>query len=282
MPSPKMLNIGCGTTHHPDWINLDVSSSDPSVLPVDINKGLPFSSDSITVCYSSHLLEHLDKVGARYFVAECVRVLNSGGVIRLAVPDLENIAREYLRVLDLVLAGDKTRKSDYDWIMLELYDQTFRNHSGGEMATYLFDEHLPNEKYVIARCGMEAEKLIKFGRQRKTQADSGTIGQKVSWLSKAYRLIRDSNQRRETFLKFFLKDEYDALQIGRFRKGGEVHQWMYDRFSLACLLEQAGFVDVKICVASESRIPEYEKYALDALNGVVRKPDSIFIEASKP
>jgi hypothetical protein len=57
---------------------------------------------------------------------------------------------------------------------------------------------------------------------------------------------------------------------------------MYDRYSLKRLLENTGFVNVKICTANESRIPVYEKYSLDVLSGIVRKPDSLYIEGSKP
>jgi hypothetical protein len=77
------------------------------------------------------------------------------------------------------------------------------------------------------------------------------------------------------------KSARKSFQDGVFRSSGEIHQWMYDRFSLKRLLEQAGFMNVEICTATESRIPEFEKYSLDALNGIARKPDSIYIEASK-
>lgn len=278
MPNPKMLNIGCGATHHPDWINLDVSSHEPSVLSVDINNGLPFSSDSITVCYSSHLLEHLDKEGARYFLAECIRVLKSGGVIRLAVPDLEGIAREYLRLLEVVATGDKTRESDYDWIMLEMYDQTVRNYSGGEMARFLENLNVDDRPLVKSRIGVEAENFWAEQIVLK-QSWSSDSAQKKLW-----------NYLKSFYMKFvgwvvYLlagKAARRSFQVGIFRSGGEVHQWMYDRFSLKRLLERAGFVNVKICAATESRIPVYEKYSLDALNGVARKPDSMYVEASKP
>ena len=278
MPLPKMLNIGCGATHHPDWINLDVSSTEPSVLPVDINNGLPFSSDSITVCYSSHLLEHLDKEGARNFLAECTRVLKSGGVIRLAVPDLEGIAREYLRLLDVVAAGDKTRESDYDWIMLEMYDQTIRNDSGGEMAHFLDNLDVADRPFVKSRIGAEAENYWAERLAPKRSLAGPSIKKRL--LS----FIKTFHMKFVGWVVLLLagKSARRSFKAGIFRSSGEVHQWMYDRFSLKRLLERAGFVDVKICTATESRIPEFEKYSLDALNGVARKPDSMYIEASKP
>ena len=35
-----------------------------------------------------------------FFVRECFRVLRPGGLLRLAVPDLEDIARAYLKTLE--------------------------------------------------------------------------------------------------------------------------------------------------------------------------------------
>lgn len=272
-----MLNIGCGSTHHPDWINLDISSSDPAVLSVDINKGLPFAPNSITICYSSHLLEHLDKAGAQHLLDECMRVLTSGGAIRLAVPDLERIAREYLRLLDAVANGDKKRESDYDWIMLEMYDQAVRNQSGGEMANFLENLDVDDKAFVKSRIGFEAENYWN-GRRALKQSLSGISMHSLRNRMKALKV------RLVGWIIFLLggKSARRSFHAGLFRSSGEVHQWMYDRYSLTRLLRQAGFVNVKICTATESRIPEYEKYDLDSLNGVPRKPDSIYIEASKP
>jgi predicted SAM-dependent methyltransferase len=39
--------------------------------------------------YASHVLEHLDKSEARLFLKEAARILAPGGIIRLAVPDLQ-------------------------------------------------------------------------------------------------------------------------------------------------------------------------------------------------
>ncbi len=71
------------------------------------------------------------------------------------------------------------------------------------------------------------------------------------------------------------------FKIGKFRLGGEIHQWMYDRYSLSELLNKVGFVDIKVCSAFESEIPNWQNYQLETINGVVRKPDSLFIEAKK-
>jgi hypothetical protein len=70
--------------------------------------------------------------------------------------------------------------------------------------------------------------------------------------------------------------------LGQFRLSGEVHQWMYDRFSLPRLLRQAGFQRVTRQTAHTSAIPGWPQYRLDTEpNGAVYKPDSLFMEATK-
>lgn len=278
MPASQMLNIGCGATYHPDWINLDVSPVDPNVLAADISSGLPFSSEFAAVCYSSHVLEHLDKAGARNLIAECFRVLEHGGVIRLVLPDLEALVREYLRVLDAVMSGDGTRELDYDWIMLELYDQTVRNSSGGEMARFLANLNEKDQFFVRSRIGAEAENF--WAPKQTSPSELNALMDRIR-LGKLFKLSRETLAGWLVYL-IAGKSAFRSFRRGIFRDSGEVHQWMYDRYSLKRLLDQAGFVNVKICAADESRIPEYEKYSLDVLSGIVRKPDSLYIEAAKP
>ena len=71
------------------------------------------------------------------------------------------------------------------------------------------------------------------------------------------------------------------MQVGAFRSNGEIHQWMYDSYSLSHLLRKVGFEQIKVCSAFESRILNWEKYELDTVDGEIRKPDSLFIEATK-
>jgi len=73
-----------------------------------------------------------------------------------------------------------------------------------------------------------------------------------------------------------------ATEIGRFRLSGEVHQWMYDRYSLAKLLTEAGLQSPKQRTATTSGLAEWARFNLDATaDGVPIKPDSIYMEAVK-
>jgi hypothetical protein len=76
---------------------------------------------------------------------------------------------------------------------------------------------------------------------------------------------------------------YEVLQRGRFRRSGEVHQWMYDRQSLRDLLTTAGFTRFRLVAAGESGIPGWDDDCLDTQSdGTPAKPDSLYAEAIRP
>ena len=272
------LNCGCGQRFHVEWTNIDSVSRGASVLVHDLKKGIPFPAQSFEVVYHSHLLEHFAKADADGFLRECFRVLRPQGILRVAVPDLEQIARTYLLALEQADAGSAEWAASYEWMMLELYDQTVRHRSGGEMATYLLQESVPNQTFIFKRVGYEAMQLIERASQKRLNSQkarsksSRRLCQRmVSW-----------KYWREQLIKRLLGADYKALQIGRFRQSGEIHQWMYDRYSLRVMLERCGFINVTPRSATDSAIPHWAEFQLDTdSNGVVYKPDSLFMEAVK-
>jgi hypothetical protein len=54
---------------------------------------------------------------------------------------------------------------------------------------------------------------------------------------------------------------------------------MSDRFSLSELLKGCGFRNPIVRTAFDSAIPDWSEFRLDGENGIVRKPDSLFMEA---
>jgi ubiquinone/menaquinone biosynthesis C-methylase UbiE len=50
---------------------------------------LPLADASADVVYTSHMVEHMTRDEARQFLAEARRVLRPGGVLRIAVPDID-------------------------------------------------------------------------------------------------------------------------------------------------------------------------------------------------
>lgn len=279
MGNEKLLNIGCGETLHPRWVNVDIVASMPGVHAHDVRCGLPYADHIFDACYCSHMLEHVMKDQARVIVGEAYRVLKKGGIARFVVPDLEQIARLYLKTLEDVTSGQGEREADYDWMILELFDQTVRSLPGGEMGVYLSDPALPNKAFIEGRIGLEAERVWRRNLiPRRAHIWAKLKSMKASWFVRQLRIELAGFLLRISASASAKK----AFREGLFRESGEIHRWMYDRFSLHRLLSQAGFSGVKVCNADESAIPDFNSYDLDVCEKIVRKPDSLYMEAVKP
>lgn len=253
---PLMLNLGCGKCYDTaDWVNIDFITAGNEVISHDLRKALPVSSDICDVVYSSHVLEHFSRSEARAFLKECNRVLRPGGVLRIVVPDLEMIARLYLKYLDGAATGDTEAAARHEWMTIELLDQLTRERSGGEVLRYWQRKPIPAMDFVIERTGEELKRFI-----------SATKGIKKS----------------STIPSTADVDQVAEAKFLKFRATGENHKWMYDRVSLAALLERTGFTKVRQCNAGESAIKSFADYHLDTNpDGSIRKPDSLFVEATK-
>jgi len=273
----KLLNIGCGTTYHPAWTNIDLEPASRDVMRHHAGRPLPFGAGSFDACYCSHMLEHLSQDEARQLLSDVHRVLKPGAVLRIVVPDLEGIVRAYLKALDQALSSPKGyEQARYDWIMLELVDQLVRAESGGRMAEFLKRCPLPLRELVTSRIGCEAEQF--WANEQQGRGLARFYGKSPAWFADKGRFLLVCCFARLIGGKRGLM----AVKEGWFRTSGEVHRWMYDRFSLGRLLEQAEFKDVVVCDAERSRIANFASYRLDAIYAVVRKPDSLFMEGVRP
>lgn len=274
-PARQMLNIGCGKTSHPAWHNLDLQPRsggrryDARVEP------LPFPDGGFDVVYHSHLLEHLPHERALPFLTECRRVLKPNGLLRMAAPDLEKIARSYLKNLDDGWRGDDRARERHAWLRLELFDQMVREQSGGAMIDAIKNADAETRAFVVERLGAEAKSILQQVKQPKVEQPPAQEAPRSLW----QRLFTNW---RERWLRWVLGSDYESLQLGRFRRGGEVHLAMYDRLALRDLLAAAGFRDIRCVEADESAIPGWKDFHLDTEpDGAVRKPDSLFMEATR-
>lgn len=266
----KKINLGCGLRFHNDWINVDFIKTGEDVIACDLTKGIPFSNSEFDVVYHSHILEHFAKDKAPLFLKECYRVLNSSGIIRVVVPDLEQIIKEYTINLNSALQDNLSFK--YDCTMMELFDQFSRKSSGGMMREFIKNAKQDEVNYIYERLGKEASLIREASLNEKKQS-----------LYKKFNSILNLKKWNNLFLKIILsKDNYQMLEIGRFVSSGENHLWMYDKYSLKRLLEDVGFKNVIIKKSTDSSIENWSSYCLDAdKNGVSHKPDSLYIEAVK-
>lgn len=88
------LHIGCWKRFFPGWINIDLANYE-HIHWHDV-KRLPFQDNTCDVVYSSHMIEYYDRMEIIETLIEWQRVLKVGGVLRLAVPDFEAMAKLYV------------------------------------------------------------------------------------------------------------------------------------------------------------------------------------------
>lgn len=110
---PNRLHLGCGNNRFEGWINADIQPS--SELIVFMERCLPFPDASLSRIYSEHVLEHVPYEVGLGFLKESLRVLEPGGVIRVAIPDLEDLVEGYARK-DWRTRFDWTQWPDYSFL----------------------------------------------------------------------------------------------------------------------------------------------------------------------
>jgi predicted SAM-dependent methyltransferase len=280
MTTELLVNLGCGSRIHPAWCNLDLHASVPGVTECDLTKGIPLPNGSAKAVYSAAVLEHIRRPDVAGFLSEICRVLQPGGWLRIAVPDFEKQVNAYQDALRRAMAGEPGAAEDREWMIIEIADQLGRDCSGGAMAAYFADGGPTNLAFVCNRIGGEGRQLARdladrdfssspdLRKSRQNQVRGRGIGR---WLLKL--LLRSKD----------LESDLAALEVGRFRLfSGEVHQWVYDQWSLRKLLEANGFASLQVKQHGISEIPEWRRFNLEIdVDGVIQKPDLLIVEGRK-
>jgi len=288
--SDVKVNLACGRTYVRDggWVNLDYSPANADIVQADLLGSLPFSSGSAALVYCSHFLEHIPRTRVAGFLSECWRILSPGGVIRLVLPDLEEMCQEYLAQRK---AGDHEKA---DFVVVEMIDQAVRLRSGGELGAlyhrYAADPSHHGEMidYVRARNGEQLrpgvgpDHDVGNGPRGPTQADPRT-----RLLSRLVQLPERVRRRAgNAWFRWLLRQLPPAFREQNISLAsvGERHHWLWDLHQLSQALRAAGFETVERCGCATSRIPNFPFYPLDIDDdGRPRKgAESMYVEASKP
>jgi SAM-dependent methyltransferase len=277
----KKLNLACGGVYitSNDWINLDYVSSDTHVQAANLLETLPFESNSISLVYSSHFFEHIPLHQVPSFLRECHRVLEPGGVIRLVLPDFEEMCREYLSQLD---RGDYTKAK---LCVIDIVDQCVRLESGGELAKIY-------RKYSQDLAGNDQIRDYLYSRNGQYLPLSSALSQSTR-SSKLINLLTKPN----LFIKKFIY-QLDRVRINilisllpkAFREQnvslasiGERHHWLWDYYQLKCLLDEVGFNNVQRWDFNTSQIDDFPFQPLDANSDKQPRKgqQSMYLEAMK-
>jgi len=277
MSTAALLNLGCGRRFHRAWTNLDFAPASPDVIAHDLSKPLPFESNHFAMVYCSHVLEHFDRESGERFLIECVRVLRPGGTLRVVVPDLELLAKNYIERLATARLAPLDEKTiqRYQWSLLHLVDQMVRTKPGGAMLEFLRSDKSIDLDDLSRVAGSEIVGYVRTKHAATCPNGNHAPTRFHQLLSGIIGSMRGLVAPRSL--------SPHAISEARFRATGEVHRWMYDEFSLSELFQNVGVRDVVRCSATTSRFHDWAAFHLDSEpDGVVYKPESLFLEGSKP
>lgn len=159
-----LVNIGCGRNGKQGWVNVDSEMAPEVTCIYDCRRRIPLRAGCARAIFTEHLVEHLDyDEEAPVFLAECRRVLQPGGVLRLVVPD----GRRYL----LAYAdGGWDALRDFSPLLeacdgfrtpMEVVNVHFRQ-GGQHRFSYDFD----TLRDLLLRCGFEDVEECGFSQSR--------------------------------------------------------------------------------------------------------------------
>ena len=131
-PNPPIkLHLGCFQKKIHGWVNVDVRDDvNPDVVD-DCATLSKFENNSASVIYCSHLAEHFKRKDHIAVFKRWLEVLKPGGILRLAVPDMEAVTKCYLYEGDIrpfqhMIFGSQRHDFDYHYIG---FDEKFLRES---------------------------------------------------------------------------------------------------------------------------------------------------------
>jgi predicted SAM-dependent methyltransferase len=169
------LNIGCGVSGVPGWVNIDNSPTillsrlpwgrrvfhtpnwPDDVRRIDVRKGIPYPDSSVSYIYTSHAYHLFTYEDSLALAKECFRVLRAGGILRIVVPDLGMKVREYL--------ADPNPEASHR-LMARLFPNLgFRDivHPGTHHRQ-MFDAR--SLTYILKKAGFATPEVSAFGASR--------------------------------------------------------------------------------------------------------------------
>lgn len=132
----RRLNWGCGAAGVPGWINSDIQQGPGIDISADIRDGLPLPDDCIDYIVSIHALPEIPYDDMVNTLQELRRVLKPGGILRLALPDID-------KGIDAYRNGDR----DY-FLVQDKYHRRLGSKFAVQMIWYGFSRSLFTKDYV--------------------------------------------------------------------------------------------------------------------------------------
>lgn len=177
LPSPLLLNLGCGKDVREGFINIDLFSDDPRVVYMDIRK-LEFEDNSVDFILASDILEHFSHREVEKVLTEWVRVLKPNGEIIIRSPSLKLQANAYLRgdwdaaVASYMIYGGQTNPGDYHCVGFDQKSITILFEKVGLELTSYEEQDIPQNKGYINLNFIARGKKKSFVQIQETAAEN--------------------------------------------------------------------------------------------------------------
>jgi predicted SAM-dependent methyltransferase len=105
--APYRLHLGCGSYRLQGWVNIDFIHSPAVDVWWNLGWPIPLPDGSCRYIFHEHVLEHFELWRGLDLLRECHRLLQPGGVLRVAMPSLDHM-------LALCASGDwRTHRSPH-------------------------------------------------------------------------------------------------------------------------------------------------------------------------
>lgn len=147
------LNLGSGRFLHEGYTNIDGENYE-GVVVMDIRE-LPYEDESVEEVYSKDVLEHFGWREWRGVLAEWVRVIEPGGVIKLRFPDTDKLIASYQNTI--------IRISERDWTTEEKEKEQQRNFDRFIQLLFGNQDFLANTHLTGLRAEIVKKELEKLG-----------------------------------------------------------------------------------------------------------------------
>ncbi len=166
-PKVVKLNVGCGTDYKEGWVNVD-NNSDNNITKLDLNHDLrnplPYKDNTVDFIFNEHFFEHLTVEEGQMAMKEFMRVLKPGGVMRIAMPDLEDTVEAYYN--PKWKERDVMRKFDLEFVQTRAEMINMNFHWWGHKWLYDWEElerRLREAGYTkIKRCKHSKSKHLRL------------------------------------------------------------------------------------------------------------------------
>lgn len=155
------LHLGCGWRDFgDDWVHVDGGDYD-HLDHNDITK-FPLDDESVDLIYASHVLEYFDREEVVPILQEWTRVLKTGGILRIAVPDFEAMAIMY------VMSRNTLNQRSLDNFLGPLYGRMkMGSQTIYHKTTYDFD----SLSEVLKSAGIESVKKYDWRQTEHSEFD---------------------------------------------------------------------------------------------------------------